>query len=1015
MLQGNSRRIKSLTKLQKKEIIETDEIRVFSPILNFKKTPFKKMRDSMEKKSRQLNSKMENSKKFKEPLKLKLKPMKFNFKNESKYKGSLSCSKESRSFKKNKKFFSPEPKSEKTTFFLSFNTPLVQSKKNLKKRKLSPIKTVQKVNGKKLLTCEMRLKEFKASRIISKSPSVANLITKSPFTKNLNAKALRRKSSSKYFSSSSILEKSPTNFGTLNYLNEEIEETISIEGLDSEDSQQLFTKYDTLIKNFDEDSRTIISKRVKDREIRFSNLSLGDDFTCTFADQLKKDHNIHKILMNNNRLTSRGAMAIMNKISYSTNYLNFSGNPDIKVDSYKFLSKHVLQDYRKKIVHLDLEGNNMGDYAVEIVCRALSIDSYIKYLNLSKNNISDRGAAALGDLIYNNCSITALFISWNEFRGEGAKYIAEGLQENTHIKVFDMSFNSIGSMHFQKYSCIKDFVKTFKFNTSLVHIDFSYLGLIKEDLEGLNLGLKYNHTILGIHIIGNEGGVDSLGYLCTNVDPPSSSQLISTISPVLKAGKVDAKDLDLQSCTNCWICEGWSPTTFRFVHDKSSYSHLKIKEKSTVLLHLSVDNFEPDIMYPDRNNPGEYYKVRMVPALNVYFYFSVNELPQIRTDIKSIASDLHKVPKLKEIEKRNATMPWKINTMLCGPQNQIVIDYDLLESLNCLPRPKKFKAKKKKKSKIKPQFEITKSVFKKYQNEGSKLMERCFEFDWKCSKIGKVIKSEDQREPIKKYLKENYRLIREAYKYFAGISPCGIVPGIGQNAFNEIVNATHICNNKRLKLADIDFEFIVTKAGNKKTLNPERWLIRYQFMEIFVRLALHMYYKPKIEKTHSESVIKFMDQHIMPFFTKFDCQKWRVDHLWNTECEEVLAKNAGILQKVYNRYSGMYTLPGRVKFMSIDEFITLINDSEVLTNEVAVGNAELGAQFNLSMSTQIDEVEKDRHCQMMFFEFMEAVARVAYKITNFPKVDKNILFKTEEIKEDSTMLMRNRGITKTLK
>lgn len=37
-----------------------------------------------------------------------------------------------------------------------------------------------------------------------------------------------------------------------------------------------------------------------------------------------------------------------------------------------------------------------------------------------------------------------------------------------------------------------------------------------------------------------------------------------------------------------------------------------------------------------------------------------------------------------------------------------------------------------------------------------------------------------------------YRLIRECYKYYAGMSPCGIIPGIGINAFNEIINATSI-------------------------------------------------------------------------------------------------------------------------------------------------------------------------------------------------------------------------------
>lgn len=794
-------------------------------------------------------------------------------------------------------------------------------------------------------------------------------------------------------------------------MEDESSETISTEGLESQKTLQPFIgKVDSLITKFDEETRTIITKRVNDREIQFNNLSLGDDFISIFADQLKKEHGIHKMMLSNNRLTSRGAMAILNKVSYSTNTVDISANPDMKVDSYKFLSKYILQDYRKKIVHINLEGNLMGDYPIEIVWSTLAVDSYIKYLNLSKNNIGDRGAEALGDLIYNNWSLTALFISWNEFKGEGAKFIADGLKDNETLKVFDMSFNTIGNMHNQKYNCIPDFAEAFKNNTHLMHVDLSYVGLIKKDLEDLNVGLKHNHTLLGIHIIGNEGGVDSIGFLSPVLDPPSSSQLISKISPNLKAGEVDTKDLDLQRCTNCWIWEGWTPITFRFIHEKSSYSHLKLKEKATVLLHLSIDNFQPDIMYPDKENPGEYYKVRMVPATTSYFYFSVNELPQIRTDIENFISDAEKVPALKMLEKTNSPMPWKLNKMLCGPQNQIEIDLGLLETLNCLPRPKRFRMKRKRKAVIKPKFQITKSIFKKYQHEGPKLIERCFEFDWNWSKLEKIIKSEEQRELTKKYLKANYRLIREAYKYFAGVSPWGIVPGIGQNAFNEIINATHIWDNKRLKLADIDFEFIVTKAGNKKkALNPERWLIRYQFMEVFVRLALHMYYKPKIVKTQSGSIEKLMSEHVMPFFNKFDCHKWRVKNIWNLEVEEVLTKHIGILQKIYNRYSGMYTLPGRPKFMSIDEFITLINESQVLINEVSVGNAELGAQFNLSMSTQVDEVEKDRHCQMMFFEFQEAISRVASKIITFPDVSKDVLFKKEEKEDDKPVLMRNRG------
>ena len=312
----------------------------------------------------------------------------------------------------------------------------------------------------------------------------------------------------------------------------------------------------------------------------------------------------------------------------------------------------------------------------------------------------------------------------------------------------------------------------------------------------------------------------------------------------------------------------------------------------------------------------------------------------------------------------------------------------MLEQLNWLPRPNKYKIKKKTKTvKQKPKWNIEKSVFKKYKHEGILQMEKCFEFDWSWSKIQKIIKSEEEQNKVKAVLSKNYRLIREWYKYYAGVSPWGIIPGIGQNAFNEIINATNLWDNKRLKLADIDFEFIVTKAGNKKkVLNPERWLIRYQFMEIFVRLAIHKYYKPKLVHSHSEAVDKMFTEDLFPVFEKFDWHKWRVENLWNYEWENVLIRYQPILQKIYNKFSGKYSMPGKPKFMSIDEFINLIVSSGVLCNETSVGNSELGAQFNLSMTTQVNEIERDRHIQMMYYEFTEALARVASKIHHFPNI-----------------------------
>ena len=66
----------------------------------------------------------------------------------------------------------------------------------------------------------------------------------------------------------------------------------------------------------------------------------------------------------------------------------------------------------------------------------------------------------------------------------------------------------------------------------------------------------------------------------------------------------------------------------------------------------------------------------------------------------------------------------------------------------------------------------------------------------------------------------------------------------------------------------------------------------------------------------------------------------------------------------------------------------MVTDSGALRYEVGQGNSEIGSQFNLAMMTHVDEITKDKHLQMMFYEFLEGVARVAHKIKIFPNLDR---------------------------
>ena len=82
-------------------------------------------------------------------------------------------------------------------------------------------------------------------------------------------------------------------------------------------------------------------------------------------------------------------------------------------------------------------------------------------------------------------------------------------------------------------------------------------------------------------------------------------------------------------------------------------------------------------------------------------------------------------------------------------------------------------------------------------------------------------------------------------------------------------------------------------------------------------------------------------------------------------------------------------MPGSPKFMSLDEFIDLITLAGVVDENF--GSREIAPMFNLSMMTQKNELDFDRHINMTMPEFIEAIGRIADKLSNledfYPQID----------------------------
>lgn len=187
-----------------------------------------------------------------------------------------------------------------------------------------------------------------------------------------------------------------------------------------------------------------------------------------------------------------------------------------------------------------------------------------------------------------------------------------------------------------------------------------------------------------------------------------------------------------------------------------------------------------------------------------------------------------------------------------------------------------------------------------------------------------------------------------------------------------------------LRLKDADLKFIATYTKTDPALmknyrNPDRVLVRYQFLEVWVRLAEQKFISNHIVNNIVEAVEKLLSDHLLPYIKAhepfFFPQKWREERYWTEDVDAVYKSYLPVVQALYKKYSGLKTKPGQKSFTCLEEMQKLATEAGILNDNLV--ERDVVAAFSLSMMTQVDELQSDRIFQMSFVEFLEAVARIA--------------------------------------
>jgi hypothetical protein len=62
---------------------------------------------------------------------------------------------------------------------------------------------------------------------------------------------------------------------------------------------------------------------------------------------------------------------------------------------------------------LNLEGNNIGDKGIIALCKMMTVNDSISFLNVSHNKISDDGGKAIAEMFRYNTKVNVFFMRWN--------------------------------------------------------------------------------------------------------------------------------------------------------------------------------------------------------------------------------------------------------------------------------------------------------------------------------------------------------------------------------------------------------------------------------------------------------------------------------------------------------------------------------------------------------------------------------------------------------------------------
>lgn len=220
---------------------------------------------------------------------------------------------------------------------------------------------------------------------------------------------------------------------------------------------------------------------------------------------------------------------------------------------------------------------------------------------------------------------------------------------------------------------------------------------------------------------------------------------------------------------------------------------------------------------------------------------------------------------------------------------------------------------------------------------------------------------------------------------------------ISKKVLTEFLKECDIFSND-FSVSDLGVLWNLCNAPQSKgeIYNAGNGLCRYEFAEFLVRLAVDVFYKNKQCATIKEFFDTLLTEYVIPGMNAYDLSSWRTEFYLVEDVDYTLKAYKPILEGVYVKYSTFG--PGPTDKMNLHEFRLMCNEAGFINESFPV--REVDMCFRQALMTEVDEIFKGDHLELLYVEFIEAITRVANLI--FSKLPEEV---TLDKKLENSILM----------